>query len=328
MPTATLEKKPALPKKQKQPHVRKYTGAAIRKDLRRHWYDYLMVTPGFLFFIVFSYFPMYGILMAFCDYKPKLGILGSFTKKFVGLAHFQEFFSSIYFGRLLRNTLLLSIQSLVICFPAAIILALLLNEVKNKLFSKTVSTLMYMPHFVSMVILCGILVDFCRTDGVLGTLMAAVTGKTQNLLAVKEYWRPLYIGSDLWASLGFSSIIYVAAISGVDKELYEAAELDGAGYFKRVWHVTLPGIMNTIIIMLIMRVGMILSLGADKTILLYNSQIYETADIISSYVYRRGLLNADYSFSTAVGLFNSVVSLILVLVTNKLAKKYSEYSLF
>ena len=147
-------------------------------------------------------------------------------------------------------------------------------------------------------------------------------------MAVKEYWRTIYIGSGLWASLGFSSILYVASISGVDKELYEAAALDGAGYFKRVWHVTLPGIMNTIIIMLIMRVGMIMAMGADKTILLYNSQIYETADTIASYVYRRGLINADYSFSTAVGLFNSVVNLILIVFTNKISKKYSEYSLF
>ena len=266
--------------------------------------------------------------MAFCDYKPRKGIWRSFTENFVGFEHFQDFFSSIYFGRTLGNTLIISFLELLISFPAAIILALLLNEVKNKLFSKTVSTVMYMPHFISMVIMAGIIVDFCRTDGVFGTIMAAITGKSQNLLAVKEYWRTIYIGSGLWASLGFSSILYVAAISGVDKELYEAAALDGAGYFKRVWHVTLPGIMNTIIIMLIMRVGMIMAMGADKTILLYNSQIYETADTIASYVYRRGLINADYSFSTAVGLFNSVVNLILIVFTNKISKKYSEYSLF
>ena len=307
---------------------RKYTVAAIKKDWRRHWYDYLMVTPAVLFFIVFSYFPMYGLLMAFCDYKPRKGIWGSFIENFVGFEHFQDFFSSIYFGRTLGNTLIISLLELLISFPAAIILALLLNEVKNKLFSKTVSTVMYMPHFISMVIMAGIIVAFCRTDGVFGTIMAAITGKSQNLLAVKEYWRTIYIGSGLWASLGFSSILYVAAISGVDKELYEAAALDGAGYFKRVWHVTLPGIMNTIIIMLIMRVGMIMAMGADKTILLYNSQIYETADTIASYVYRRGLINADYSFSTAVGLFNSVVNLILIVFTNKISKKYSEYSLF
>lgn len=308
--------------------TRKYTVAAIKKDWRRHWYDYLMVTPAVLFFVVFSYFPMYGLLMAFCDYKPRKGIWKSFVENFVGFEHFQDFFSSIYFGRTLGNTLIISFLELLISFPAAIILALLLNEVKNKLFAKGVSTVMYMPHFISMVIMAGIIVDFCRTDGVFGTIMETITGKSQNLLAVKEYWRPIYIDSGLWASLGFSSILYVAAISGVDKELYEAAALDGAGYFRRVWHVTLPGIMNTIVIMLIMRVGMIMAMGADKTILLYNSQIYETADTIASYVYRRGLINADYSFSTAVGLFNSVVNLILIVFTNKISKKYSEYSLF
>ena len=307
---------------------RKFTAAAIKKDFRKNKFDYLMVLPTFLFFVVFSYFPMYGILMAFINYKPKNGIIGSLLKDFVGLKHFADFFSGVYIGRLLTNTLLLSVLNLAISFPAAIILALLLNEVKNKLFSKTISVITYMPHFISMVILAGILVDFCRTDGVLGTLLTAITGKTQNLLSVPEYWRTIYIGSGMWQQLGFSSIVFVAAISGVDKELYEAAALDGAGYFKQMLHVTLPGIMNTVIVMLIMRVGTIMALSADKTILLYNSQILETADIIASYVYRRGLLNGDYSFSTAVGLFNSVVNLILVIVTNKLAKKYSEYSLF
>lgn len=319
---------PAVATAVKKSRFKKYNSRAIRNDFRRHWVDYIMVLPTFLFFIIFSYFPMYGILMAFSDYKPKLGIMGSLFQNFVGLEHFQEFFSGIYAGRTIGNTIILSVLSLAISFPAAIILALLLNEVKNKWFSKTVSTVMYLPHFISMVILAGILVDFCRTDGVLGSLVASLTGKSQNLLSVPGYWRPLYIGSGLWATLGFSSIMYIAAISGVDKELYEAAALDGAGYFKRMWHVTLPGIMNTIIIMLIMRVGSLMAMGADKTILLYNSQIYKTADIIASYVYRRGLIDGDYSFSTAVGIFNSIINLLLIIVTNKLAKKYSEYSLF
>ena len=287
-----------------------------------------MILPVVAFFIVFSYFPMYGILMAFSDYKPKWGIMGSLVHNFVGLKHFTDFFSSMYFGRLLKNTLAISILNLIISFPAQIIFALLMNEVRKKWFSKTVSVITYMPHFISMVVLGGILVDFCRTDGVLGVLVSHLTGKSQNLLAVSDYWRPLYIGSGMWQNLGFGSIIFIAAISGVDQQLYEAAELDGAGYMRRMWHVTLPGIMNTIVVMLIMQVGMIMSLGADKTILLYNSQIYDKADIIASYVYRRGLMNGDYSFSTAVGLFQSVVNLVLIMSTNALSKKYSEYSLF
>jgi len=312
----------------KRANGKKYTKEAIIKDFRKHKYDYLMVLPVVVFFIVFSYFPMYGILMAFSDYKPKWGIMGSLVHSFVGLKHFKEFFGSMYFGRLLKNTLAISILSLVISFPAEIILALLMNEVRRKWFSKTISVITYMPHFISMVVLGGILVDFCRTDGVLGVLMTQLTGKSQNLLAVADYWRPIYIGSGMWQNLGFGSIIFIAAIAGVDQQLYEAAELDGAGYMRRMWHVTLPGIMNTIIVMLIMRIGMIMSLGADKTILLYNSQIYDKADIIASYVYRRGLMNGDYSFSTAVGLFQSVVNLILIMSTNALSKRYSEYSLF
>ena len=308
--------------------VRKFSWKNIKKDFRQHKGDYLMVLPAFAFFIIFSYLPMYGILIAFCNFKPKLGVFGSLSQRFVGLKHFKDFVTSIYFGRTLKNTLALSLLSIAIEFPAAIIFALLLNEVKNKTFSKSVSLITYMPHFISMVVLGGILVDFCRTDGVLGSVYTAVTGKTINLLSLPNMWRPLYIGSDLWKELGYSSILYIAAISGVDHELYEAAKIDGAGYFKQCIHVTIPGIASTIIVMLIMRVGGLMAAGGEKTILLYNSQIYEKADVISSYVYRRGLLEGNYSFSTAVGLMNSLVNLGMVLITNKIAKTYSEYSLF
>jgi putative aldouronate transport system permease protein len=271
---------------------------------------------------------MYGILIAFADFKPKLGIIGSLTQRFVGFKHFAAYINSMYFGRTVGNTIILSLLSLGIEFPAAIIFALLLNEVKSKKFSKTVSLITYMPHFISMVVLGGILVDFCRTDGVLGQLYTSLTGRSVNLFSLPEMWRPIYIGSDLWKELGYSSVLYVAAISGVDRDLYEAAKIDGAGYFKQCIHVTLPGIASTIIVMLIMRVGHLMSAGGDKTILLYNSQIYETADVISSYVYRRGLIEGNYSFSTAVGLMNSVVNLMLVLITNKISRTFSEYSLF
>lgn len=307
---------------------RKFTRKAIVKDFKHNKWKYLMVVPLLAFFIIFSYIPMYGLVMAFCDYKPKLGIMGSLINNFVGFENFTNFFNGIYFWRLLRNTLVVSVLDLVVSFPLTILVALLLNEVKNRAFKKTVATLTYMPYFISMVVVCGLVVDFCRSDGVLGSLVGQITGTPQNLLGVSAYWWPIYIGSNLWQGLGFGTIIYTAALSGVDQELYEAASMDGAGHMKQLWHVTLPGILPTIIIMLIMRVGSLMASGYEKVILMYNPQIYNVADVIGSYVYRRGLVEGDYSFSTAVGLFNSVINLILIVITNKISKKYSEISLF
>ncbi|MDO5424577.1 MAG: ABC transporter permease subunit [Eubacteriales bacterium] len=307
---------------------KKFTRTAIVKDWRKNKKRYLLLLPLILYFIVFSYLPMGGIVMAFCDYKPKLGIFGSLVNRFVGFQNFTDFFQSFYFGRLLKNTIILNGLNLLISFPLTILVALLINEVGNKLFKKTVQTISYLPYFISMVVVCGIVVDFCKSTGLLGTLMTAITGKTQNLLGVAGYWRTIYIGSGLWQGLGFGTILYIAALSGVDQTLYEAAQIDGAGYLKQMWHVTLPGIRPTIVITLILQVGMLMASSYEKTILMYNSQIYETADIIASYVYRKGLLDGDYSFSTAVGLFNSVINLALLTITNKISKKYTETSLF
>lgn len=266
--------------------------------------------------------------MAFCDYKPKLGIFGSLFQRFVGLQNFKDFFGNYYFWRLIRNTIALNGANLLFAFPLTIITALLINEVGNKFFKKTVQTISYLPYFISMVVVCGIIVDFCKSTGVLGNLMALLTGKTQNLLGVADYWIPIYVGSGIWQGLGFGTILYLAALSGVDKELYDAAKVDGAGYMRQMWHVTLPGIRPTIIITLILQVGMLMAASYEKTILIYNPQIYERADIIASYVYRRGLMNGDYSFATAVGLFNSIINLCLIAVTNKISKKYTDTGLF
>ncbi len=306
----------------------KFTKEALKKDFKKNKMKYFLVIPLIAFFLIFSYFPMVGLTMAFCDYRPNLGIFGSLFERFVGLKHFKDFFGSIFFGRVLKNTILLNVWTLVISFPLTIIVALMINEAKNKLFKKTVQTLSYLPYFISMVVLCGLMVDFCKSTGVLGVLMSAITGKPQNLLSVASYWRPIYIGSGLWQGLGFGTILYVAALSGIDQQLYEAAKIDGAGYWKQMLHITLPGIRPTIIIMLIMNVGMLMGGAADKTILMYNMQILDKADIIASYVYRKGLLEGGYSFSTAVGLFNSVINFILIVVTNHFSKKYSETSLF
>jgi putative aldouronate transport system permease protein len=269
---------------------------------------------------------MAGLLMAFENYKIKLGI---FRSPWVGLQNFKDFFGSIYFARLIGNTLKISFLQLVIEFPTTIVFALLLNEVKWKPLQKATQTITYMPYFISMVIMAGIIVDFTKSTGVISQAVAFVTGSSPvNLLAQPKAWRPLYIVSDLWQGLGFGSIIYIAALTGIDQELYEAAVIDGASRWKQTIHVTLPGISSTIIIMLILRLGNMMSVGYEKTILLYNSQIYDTADIISSYVYRKGLIDFDYSYSTAVTLFNSVINFVMLLFTNWLSNKYTETSLF
>ena len=269
--------------------------------------------------------PMGGLLMAFENYKPNKGFLGS---DFVGLKNFMDFFGSPFAFRTIRNTLVISFLQLIIEFPLVIVFALLINEIKMGPFRKAVQTLTYMPYFISMVVMAGIIVDFVKSTGVVGQLVGVFTGTPTNLLGDPKYWRPRYIATNLWQGLGFSSIIYVAALSGIDQELYEAAEIDGATRWKQTLHITLPGIASTIIIMLILRVGSIMAVGQEKTILLYNSQVYETADIISSFIYRKGLLEFNYGYSTAVSLFNSVINFILLVTTNQISKKFSETSLF
>lgn len=312
----------------KKKREKKFTKEAIVKDFKRNKFRYLLILPLILFFFVFAYLPMGGLTMAFCEYRPRTGIFGSLIHNFAGFKHFKDFFGSIYFVRVLRNTILLNVWNLIISFPLTIIVALLINEVKNKMFKKTVQTISYMPYFISMVVVCGIVVDFCKSTGVFGALAQSITGQAQNLLSIASLWRPFYIGSGIWQGLGFGTILYIAALSGVDQTLYEAAKMDGAGYMKQMWHVTLPGIMPTIMITLIMQIGMLMASSSEKTILMYNEQIYESADIIASYVYRKGLLEGGYSFSTAVTLFNSVINFVLIVVTNHLSKKYSEISLF
>lgn len=284
-----------------------------------------MVLPVLVYYIVFHYLPMGGLIMAFEDFKPKLGIWKS---PFVGLTNFKDFFSSIYFGRTVGNTLAISGLELLFTFPATILFALLLNEIGNQKFKRTVQTISYMPHFISMVVVAGLIMDFCSSRGLVAQIVSLFTGESVNLLGKPEYWRSVYIVSGLWKELGFGSIIYLAALSGVDQQLYEAAAIDGASRFKQTLHVTLPGIAPTIIIMLILKIGQIMSVGYEKTILLYNPQVYETADIISSYVYRKGLQEFNYGYSTAVGMFNSVINLVLLVTANKISKKMTETSLF
>ena len=297
----------------------------VKKDWMRNKSLYIMVLPVLIFFILFHYKPMYGAIIAFKDYTPALGIAES---PWVGLENFSRFFSSVYFGRLIRNTILLSVYSLIFGFPAPIILALLLNEVRSKKFKGLTQTVTYLPHFISMIVVTGMLVDFSMTSGLFNDIIELFGGERSPLLQNPDLYRTIYVASGIWQEAGWGSIIYLSALSGVDSQLYEAAQIDGAGKWKQLLNVTLAGIMPTIVIMFILKMGTLMNMGYEKTILLYNPATYETADIISSYIYRIGLLDQDWSYSTAIGLFNSVINFALLLITNKLARKCGETSLW
>lgn len=295
------------------------------KVIRKNKMVYLMLLPVIIYYILFHYKPMYGIIISFMDFNPRKGVMGS---EWVGMKHFVDFFSGPYFGRLLGNTLKLSFSTLIFGFPIPIILALLINELRSKKFSKAVQTITYMPHFVSMVVLCAMIRQFVGANGFITYFFSFFGYEGGNLLNHGAYWIPIYVISNIWQGAGWGSIVYLAALTGIDSELYDAAKVDGANRWKQTVHVTIPCILPTIIIMLIMRVGQIMGVGYEKTILLYNEGIFDVADIISTYVYRMGLLQRQFSFSTAVGLFNSVVNFILVILANQISKKTTETSLW
>lgn len=297
----------------------------VKKDWKRNRSLYLMVLPVILFYILFHYKPMYGAIIAFQDYNPRQGVTGS---EWVGFDQFIRFFTSPYFGRLRKNTLLLSVYGIIFGFPAPIILALLLNELRARRFKKTVQTITYLPHFISLVVVTGIIKDFTQSTGLINDIIVMFGGERSSLIQNPALYRTIYIVSDIWQGIGWGSIIYLSALSGVDQQLYEAASIDGAGRWKQLIHVTLPGIAPTIVIMLIMRMGQLLGTGYEKTILLYNEATYETADVIASYIYRVGILERNWSYSTAIGLFNSVINLALLIATNKISRRVSETSLW
>ena len=302
-------------------------GAMLLKDLKMHRYIYIMLLPVIAFYAIFCYAPMYGIVMAFQDYNISKHIIGS---DWVGFKHFFEFFNGPYFLRTLRNTLVLNLYGLVFSFPVPIIFALLINEVSNKVLKRTVQTISYLPYFVSIVVVAGIIQNFCSSNGMLTYLYKAVMhiSDPTNLLIQPGLFRAIYILSDIWQYAGFSSIIYISALSGINPELYEAAIIDGAGRWKRMIHITLSGIRPTIIMLFILQVGSIMSVGFDKVFLIYNPSIYETADVISTYIYRQGLQQMQISYSTAVGVFNSVTNFIILVTANRISTKVSEVGLF
>ncbi len=300
-------------------------GDRLRKDWVRNRSLYFLVILVLIFYLLFHYKPMYGAVIAFKDYTPALGVADS---PWVGFANFARFFRSVYFGRLIKNTILLSVYNLIFGFPAPIILALLLNEVRNKQFKSITQTITYLPHFISLIVVTGMLTNFSMTTGLFNDIIAFFGGERSPLLQDPKHYRTIYVASSIWQEVGWGSIIYLSALAGVDSQLYEAAQIDGAGKWKQLIHVTMPAIAPTIIIMLIMKMGSLMNMGYEKTILLYNPSTYETADIISSHIYRIGLLDQDWSYSTAVGLFNSVINFGLLIITNKISKRYGETSLW
>ena len=271
------------------------------------------------------YRPLLGNVIAFKDYKASKGTGES---PWVGIKHFTAFFSSFYFWRLLRNTLLISLYGIIFSFPAPILLALLMNEMHSRWYKSTVQTITYMPYFISMIVICGMLMDFLKMDGVITTILAVLGMPNENYLMKPEAFRTIYVASDIWQNCGWNSIIYMAALSSIDQELYEAAAIDGANRFKQTLHVTLPGLLPTIMILLIIRIGAVLNVGYEKIILLYNSANADTSDVISSFVYRRGILEANFSYTTAVDLFNSVISFGLVMGANALSRRKTAYGLW
>jgi len=299
--------------------------STIGRDLKKNKQIYLMLIPVVAYFIIFCYIPMYGAQIAFKSFSPGKGIWNS---PWVGFQHFKDFFEGIYFYRLIRNTLLINLYDLILGFPAPIILALMINEIKKDVFKRAVQTISYLPHFVSMVVLCGLLIDFLGRDGVINNILNIMNIDSIPFLIQKEWFRTIYVSSGIWQGIGWGSIIYLSAISSIDQEQYEAAIIDGAGRIKQLMYITLPSILPTIIIMFILRTGRMMDIGVEKVMLLYNPLTYETADVISTYVYRKGILDASFSFSAAVGLFNSIINFILLFSVNQLSRKTTETSLW
>ncbi|WP_020616383.1 ABC transporter permease [Paenibacillus daejeonensis] len=297
----------------------------LLKDYRKHKYLYFMILPVVLYYFIFHYVPMYGALIAFKDFRIAEGFLAS---PWVGFQHFISFFDSYYFWRLLKNTLILNLYMLVFSFPAPIIFALLINEIVGSRFKRVVQTVTYLPHFISLIVVCGMITQFLARDGIITDLLVWLGMERQVLLAHPQYFRAIYVISDIWQGVGWGSIIYLAAIMGINPELYEASRMDGANRWRQIFHITLPGITPIIVILFILKIGNMLDVGFEKIILLYNPNTYVTADVISTFVYRKGLQSFEFSYATAIGVFQAVINFILLIAANRFSKKISENSLW
>nr|WP_275422820.1 ABC transporter permease subunit [Paenibacillus mucilaginosus] len=299
----------------------------MKKELIRNKYLYLMLVPVLAYYLIFHYGPMYGLLMAFQkSYSPVKGILAG---TWVGFDNFTSFFNSFYFWRLFRNTVILSMLSIVFGFPAPIILALLLNEVRHKWFKSTVQTVSYLPHFISVVVVVGMLNAFSALDGGLFNIIRSFFSLQPIMFFTEaDMFRPMYVLSNIWQGAGWASIIFLAALANIDSQLYEAAKMDGAGRWKQLLHVTIPGIMPTMIIMLILRLGAVMNADFQKILLMQTASTYEVSDVISTFVYRSGVLEANYTYSTAIGLFNGVINFAFLVIANAISRKANSSSLW
>ena len=305
--------------------------AAVKKQsfkayMKGHYDLYLLLLPAILYTAVFLYIPMYGVLMAFQDYSPVKGIIGS---NFVGLKHFKKFFSTYMAKQIISNTVILSGYSLLASFPFPVILALMLNYCVNRRFGKIVQTVTYMPYFISVMVLVGMMNIFFSTNyGVVNTVLQALGIEPFSFMSSEKSFRHMYVWSGIWQGMGYSSVIYFAALSGIDPTLYEAAELDGASKLQRIRYIDLPSIMPTVIIMLIMSAGNLMSIGFEKAYLMQNDRNSGVSEIIATYVYKVGLIDARYSCSAAINLFNSAINFVILIVINKISRKLSDTSLW
>jgi putative aldouronate transport system permease protein len=300
----------------------------FRYDFNRHKSLYFFILPGLVILILFNYLPIYGVTIAFKNYNPLFGIMGS---KWVGLKYFDKLFNSIFFWRIFKNTLIINFLQLIFGFPAPIILALLLNEVRNTAFKRSVQTVTYLPHFLSWVIAGGFVVTLLSPNqGVISFFSELFTGKKSDLYLMiqPQAFRWILVGSSIWKNVGWGSIIYIAAISGINPELYEAATMDGVNRFQKIVYITLPSIFSTIIVLFILRIGQIMATNFEQIFILYSPNVYSTGDVISTYVFREGLGKGQYSYTTAIGLFQSVIGFVLMIAANTLSKRLGQNSLW
>ncbi|NRG32584.1 sugar ABC transporter permease [Bacillus circulans] len=318
-----------------QPHLKIENGknslpSAKRKKSKRivtkeEMFYHSMLLPGMIFLIIFTFVPMFGVIMAFQDYVPAKGIMAS---EFVGFEHFKYMFSLPDIGKLFRNTIVIAIGKIVLGSLLAIVFAILLNEVRLKLLKKSIQTIVYLPHFLSWVVLASVVVNMFSLDGTINQLLAFFGIDKQNFLGSNKLFQPLLIGTDVWKEFGFNSIVYLAALTAIDPGLHEAASIDGANWWKRIWNITLPGMLPIILLLAVLSLPNVLNAGFDQVYNLYSPMVYESGDILDTYVYRVGLIGREYSFGTAVGLFKSVIGIILILSANNAAKKYTDRKLF
>ena len=311
------------------PKASRYTlGERMIRALKRDRWLYLIMLLPFAYYVLFCYYPMYGVTLAFKQYKPKLGIIGSPWASENGLKYVNQVVNDPYFWTVFQNTIVLNLENLLVTFPAPIILALLLNEVGSSKYKRVVQTITYLPHFLSTVVVVGMMNVMFNSSGIVNQAIASMGMEKVSFLNDAQYFRPMYIGSNIWQGIGWDSIIFLSALSGLDMELYEAARIDGAGRWKQTLHITIPGILPTIIIMLILAMGRIMNVSYQKILLMMTGSNQSVSDVISTYVYRRGITKADFSYATAVNLFQSLVSLLFVGVTNYISRRTSETSLW